>query len=263
MRLLSSASANTKTRKAQDGRPDYRLVSLALSPDKAAPGLPTNCPHSTPSCVAACVANVGLASIWKSIMAARIAKTQFMRLDRAGFIKQLLEELKREKEASEREGTELAVRLNCFSDLPWFTKPFGAINEQVDAHYYDYSKCPSYFCDTVGSNYHITFSRTETNEDDCAELVERGCNIAVVFGHHGTGYTGPRAYNQTIPKSYVIGGKRRVTYDADQNDMRFLDFRAGVGNNARVGRVAALRLKASNNVEHQKALSSGFAVTVD
>lgn len=260
MRLLSSSSANTKTRKSE--RPDYRIVSLALSPDRSAPGFQSNCPASSKSCVESCVANVGLASIWKSISLARQNKTAFMRLDRVGFLKQLYEELAREQERADEESAILAARLNCYSDLCWFAGTLKIVDKFPRAIFWDYTKMKSY-CFDAPSNYSFTFSRTELNEDSCIEVIERGTNVAVVFGEPGVGFTGPRAYAQRIPRTYAIGGKPRLTYDADQSDLRFLDWHAGQGNQARIGRVAALRLKASNNDAHQASLASGFAVTVE
>lgn len=262
MRLLSSSSANTKTRKSE--RPDYRIVSLALSHAATAPGFPSNCPKSTKSCENSCVGGVGLASVWKSISEARQKKTAFLRQDRSGFLKQLYEELAREQERADEEGATLCARLNCYSDLPWFMPSFGSIPDKFPRMVlWDYSKVKSY-CFDAPRNYIFTFSRTELNEDDCIEVIEHGTNVAVVFGEPGAGFTGPRAYSQRIPRTYRFAdGKQRLTYDADSTDLRFLDFKAGQGNQARYGRIAALRLKASNNDAHQASLASGFAVTVE
>ena len=266
MRLLSSARSNSKTRKAQSGRPEYRLVSLMLSPDRTAPGLPTNCPNSVPSCVDACVGNVnvGMAQIWESIMRSRIAKTEFMRRDRAAFLKQLADELHREQDIAEHQGAILAVRLNCFSDLPWEMPGFGSIPEKLpEAQFYDYTKVYSRVGNTP-DNYHLTASWTEvtSHQDQCCDAIERGHNVAVIFGSPGAGYSGSRAYNQSLPSTFAIGGRRRIVFDGDAQDMRFLDWQAGVGNGARIGRVCGLRLKAGNNAMRERAIGSGLAVEV-
>jgi hypothetical protein len=56
------------------------------------------------------------------------------------------------------------------------------------------------------SNYRLTFSRSETNETQCLEVLSRGGNVAVVFRNelptHWKGFP-------------VING--------DENDLRFLD----------------------------------------
>ena len=267
MRLLSSASANSKTRKSQDGRPEYRLVSLMLSPDKSAVGYPTNCPNSVPSCVDACVGgeHVGLGSIFRSIAEARQQKTAFLRTDRAAFLRQLKSEIQREQDIADKDGTTLAVRLNCFSDLPWEMPSFGSIPQQFPhASFYDYTKVYSRVGNTA-PNYHLTASWTELpkHQEDCEGLIERGHNVAVIFGAPGAGYTGPRAYNQPLPKTFAIGGKRRIVFDGDSQDMRFLDWQAGKDNGAKIGRVCGLRLKSANNAMHQRAIANGFAVSVE
>ena len=91
MRLLSPASANTKTRKSAEKAQEYRVVSLMLSPSDSAGGK-TNCPNATPSCIAACVGGptVGLAQVFAHINEARKEKTRFLQSDRAGFLKQLI-----------------------------------------------------------------------------------------------------------------------------------------------------------------------------
>ena len=208
---------------------------------------------------------MGLSSIFKSIALARQAKTAFLRTDREGFLKQLVQEIQKELEAAEQEGTNLAVRLNCFSDLPWEMPAFGSIPDKFPhASFYDYTKVYSRIGNT-SPNYHLTASWTELerHQDACADVIERGHNVAVIFGAQGTGYTGPRAYSQQLPKTFAIAGKRRIVFDGDSQDMRFLDWQAGVGNGARIGRVCGLRLKSANNLMRQRALNSGFAVSVE
>jgi hypothetical protein len=57
------------------------------------------------------------------------------------------------------------------------------------------------------SNYSLTFSRSETNESQCLDVLARGGNVAVVFR------------SKTLPTHWngfpVING--------DENDLRFLD----------------------------------------
>ena len=60
---------------------------------------------------------------------------------------------------------------------------------------------------TLPKNYNLTFSRSETNENDCISILKRGGNVAVVF----RGKALPTHW-QGFP---VING--------DENDLRFLD----------------------------------------
>jgi hypothetical protein len=267
MKLLSTAAANTKTAKSQDNRPDYTIVTLSLSPDKTAPGLPTNCPNSSPSCVDACVGNVnvGMAAVFKAIMEARIRKTVFLREDRAAFLRQLTGELEHERDKAYQNGTQLAVRLNCFSDLPWEMASFGGIPQAFpDVDFWDYSKCFARIGNTP-DNYSLTASWTERPRDQeaCAELLHSGtANVAIVFGEHA-GKTGRHAYSQRIPRTWNVAGRDFLTYDGDTNDMRHLDWQPRKAPNAKFGRICGLRLKAGNNAMRERALASGFAVKVD
>lgn len=63
-----------------------------------------------------------------------------------------------------------------------------------------------YLNNKLPKNYHLTFSRSESNHDDCLEVLCKGGNVAVVF-------------KKKLPKTYlgyeVING--------DINDVRFND----------------------------------------
>jgi hypothetical protein len=267
MKLLSTAAANTKTAKSQDNRPDYTIVTLSLSPDKTAPGLPTNCANSSPSCVDACVGNVnvGMAAVFKAIMEARIRKTVFLREDRKAFIRQLVGELEHERDKAYQNGTKLAVRLNCFSDLPWEMASFGGIPQAFpDVDFWDYTKIYNRMS-SLPDNYSLTASYTERTKDreHCAEILHSGAgNVAIVFGEQD-GKTSRWAYSQRIPRTWEVAGRHFLTYDGDTNDMRMLDWDPRKATNAKYGRICGLRLKAGNNAMRERALASGFAVTID
>jgi hypothetical protein len=86
--------------------------------------------------------------------------------------------------------------IDCFPDIPFV----------------DYTKNPRRFDRKIPSNYHLTFSRSETNEPKCIELLNRGVNVAVVFkGEKPATWNG---FN-------VI--------DGDLHDLRQLDPRGAIG----------------------------------
>ena len=254
MKLLSPASANTKTRKSAEKAREYRIVSLMLSPHDSAGGK-TNCANASKSCAAACVGgpDVGLSQVFKSIQISRENKTRFLHADRAGFLKQLREELMTEQRLSDREGTILAARLNCFSDL----NHFGIIREFPDAIFWDYTKVYSRVLDPQRpKNYALCASWTENPSDQisCLNLLQAGHNCAVVFAEPGN-FTGNRALSQRLPKRWSLGGHSYEVYDGDDSDLRFLDpgpTRAGFG------RICGLRLKSGNSQMRLEAMASGF-----
>ena len=262
MKLLSPASANTKTRKSAEKALEYRIVSLMLSPADSAGGK-TNCPNATKSCQAACVGGpeVGLSQVFKSIQISRENKTRFLHSDRAGFLKQLKEELHTEQRLSDRDGTTLAVRLNTFSDIAWESKAFGEIPQSFpQAVFYDYSKLYARAM-TTPSNYTICASWTEEPSDQtsCLNLLQAGHNVAVVFAEPGN-FTGNRALNQRLPKRWQLGSHTYEVYDGDDSDLRFLDPGKTSGG---YGRICGLRLKSGNTQMRLEAMASGFVQIIE
>ena len=88
-----------------------------------------------------CLVDSGRAAFWKSVNEARIAKTRLLFSDRKEFIRRLRWSIDAHIRKAEREGYELAIRLNTISDIPWYTAPFGEIMQAYPGLvFYDYSK---------------------------------------------------------------------------------------------------------------------------
>ena len=263
MRLLTPAAGNTKTAKTALKHQQYRIVSLALAPAYEAKGIST-CPNASNSCRAACVGgeNVGLAGIFASIMQARIAKTEFLRMHKDEFCKQLKHEIWEEQRKAEAEGQVLACRLNTFSDIPWEQGRYGAIPQLCpDVVFYDYSKLYFRAGQTPG-NYHLCFSWTENawDQEHCLRLLLNGFSVSMVFATPGN-YAGNAALRQDIPKRWTIEGNRFEVYDGDSSDLRIPGIDPGPSRSGR-GRICGLRLKAGNTASRNAAIESGFAVVV-
>ena len=103
-----------------------------------------------------------------------------------------------------------SVRLNGTSDLPWERlRPelFGLFEW---FQFYDYTKDVKRmlrFCaGEFPSNYHLTFSRSETNDNDCRKVLRNGGNVAVVFR------------NDNFPK-WHLGAP---VVNGDQHDLTFV-----------------------------------------
>ena len=137
----------------------------------------------------------------------------FMR-DRATFFGELIAGIDRAKRKADREGLKLCVRLNGATDIAWErikVNPGQSIIELfADVQFVDYTKNYSRAYDhAIGrfpKNYHLTFSRSETNGDQCKAILEAGGNVAVVFADH-------------IPTHYM----GRAVWDGDLSDLRHLD----------------------------------------
>jgi hypothetical protein len=74
--------------------------------------------------------------------------------------------------------------------------------------FYDYSKHTNR--KNIPSNYHLTFSRSESNDSKVADMFAQGFNVAIVFDT-------PKG--QALPATYL----GREVIDGDEHDLRFLD----------------------------------------
>lgn len=114
-----------------------------------------------------------------------------------------------------------------------------------DLQFYDYTKNPGRaVTNAMGfhpANYHLTFSRSETNERQCLDVLAAGGNVAVVFS---TATKSGKRPAEALPADWH--GYRVV--DGDKDDLRFLDPRGVV-----VG------LRAKGRAKHD---TSGFVVQV-
>jgi hypothetical protein len=130
--------------------------------------------------------------------------------------------------------------LNGTSDLPYEKyKVFDGKNIFElfpNVQFYDYTKNHTRFNKVLPSNYHLTFSRSETNHDKAIELLKRGVNVAMVF--------------DKLPETF----EGFEVINADLDDLRFLDKRGGVICGLKYKKMTG---KGANNAE---AFESGFAI---
>ena len=146
----------------------------------------------------------------------------FMR-DRATFFGELIAGIERAKRKAEREGLKLCVRLNGATDIAWErikVNPGQSIIELfADVQFVDYTKNYSRAYDhAIGrfpTNYHLTFSRSETNGDQCKAILEAGGNVAVVVE---AGFIEGRGRLPQAFDGFAIA-------DGDEHDLRHLDAR--------------------------------------
>jgi hypothetical protein len=161
--------------------------------------------------------------------------------DRARFLLLMVRELenllKRVKQNRKlrRKLRKLCVRLNGATDIAWEGIRFlierdrrgkaikvmlgnvanGAktiFEHYADTQFVDYTKNPNRFQRALPANYHLTFSRSEVNEAIAIELLQRGVNVAVVFGGDK-----PATWNG------------HAVVDGDETDLRHLDPRGDRG----------------------------------
>ena len=131
--------------------------------------------------------------MFRSVKAARERKAKFFIQEPDNFLELLFQELSKLKDGS-------IVRLNGTTDICW--EKYGVPQSFPNLIMYDYTKIPNR---KVPPNYHLTFSRSESNDAEVLREVARGSNVAVVFRNR--------------PESFL----GRPVIDGDQHDFRFLD----------------------------------------
>lgn len=170
------------------------------------------CPMATEGCKAACLNTSGHGR-YQRTQNARVKKTRWFFEDREGFMRQLIKDILAVERKALREGKIPTIRLNLTSDIQWETIKFeGKTIFEWFPHvqFYDYTKIvkrvlPGSIASGV-PNYHLTFSRAESNQALTELALSAGANVAVVFG-------------DGLPDEYL--GRRVVS--GDDTDLRFLD----------------------------------------
>lgn len=167
------------------------------------------CPRRSVGCTAACLFTAGMGA-FSTVQQARINKTKWYFENRETFLEQLRKDIKALEKKANKLGMKPAVRLNGTSDLDWtLTK---IVQEFSHIQFYDYTKVLKRLKKDIPTNYHITFSRSESNEKEADEALKLGFNVAVVFKQQPKmwkGYPVTSGDETDVrfedPKSYVIG----------------------------------------------------------
>jgi hypothetical protein len=196
------------------------------------------CSHASKGCAEACLVSSGFGGRYVTVIEGRKKRTEYFLSSRVEFMYQLKTEI--EKAIKKHEGKAIVTfRLNGTSDLPFEKykvfegKNMFEIFENVQ--FYDYTKNYLRFDKELPKNYHLTFSRSETNHTKAIDLLNRGFNVAMVFDKTPTSYLGFEVVN------------------GDETDLRFLDKK-----NVIVGlKYKKMTGKGANN---NLAFESGFAI---
>lgn len=184
---------------------------LYLAPSDES-GVMNVCPHASPGCRQACLYTAGRGS-FNSVKTSRINKTLWLHKDRNGFLLQLKSDIEFLIRKAKRENLVPAIRLNGTSDLAWESfKIDGKSLMEIfpDVQFYDYTKDPDravrFVLGQFPSNYYLTFSKSETNDQVLKDLWRTRINFAVVF-------------RGGLPAEY----NGRTVIDGDLSDIRFND----------------------------------------
>lgn len=166
------------------------------------------CVNASAGCLASCLFTAGRGRM-SNVRLGRIRKTRLFFTDKKAFFMQLNKDIVRGMKRAAKLGMTYCVRLNGTSDIPW--ERLGIMHKFPTVQFYDYTKSLSralaYARGEMPLNYHLTFSRSESNELDALEVLAAGGNVAAVFesANHPETWNGHR----------VVSG--------DDSDLRFLD----------------------------------------
>jgi len=195
-----------------------------LAPDKVA-GKGTVCADSTAGCRELCLGQYsGQAGMVKdlehgtnNVRESRIKKVLMFFQNVQYYLELLFIAIEFLIKKAQKINKILCIRLNGSSDIAWERiKIKSKDNKNIyelfpNVQFVDYTKSKMRMLNpNKPSNLYLTFSRSETNEADCLELLQKGHNVAVVFGCD---------FPETYMGFPVISG--------DEHDLRHLDPRGG------------------------------------
>lgn len=162
----------------------------------------TFCPYASAACMRGCLVNSGQGGMSEVVRNARQRRSDLFRTDPKKFVRYLMVEMEKVIVYCEKRNIQPTFRLNGTSDLLW--ERYGIPQEFPTIQFYDYTKIPIRYR-KVPNNYHLTFSWSGTNKQDCLDALDRGVNVAVPF--------------RKLPETFL----GYPVFDGDQSDARFLD----------------------------------------
>jgi hypothetical protein len=182
MTLLTMGEASPKLIKSDNSGLGYLSAIQYLAP--ASTSGRNVCPFASAGCEEACLYTAGRGRT-NGVQTARLNRTHLFFDNRAEYWQTLESELATFGKRADRLGKIPSVRLNGTSDLPWERLRPELFERFSEFQFYDYTKDPKRmlrFCaGEFPENYHLTFSRSETNDRDCRNVLGNGGNVAVVF----------------------------------------------------------------------------------
>ena len=151
------------------------------------------CPHSTAGCRALCLGMYsGQAAMVSDLehgtnatRESRVRKAQYFMNDRKACMAEMTWHIQNLAKQAKRKGKTLAIRPNGSTDINFS----GIARSFPETQFIDYTKSLQRVLDKKRpSNYHLTFSLSETNQAEALRALAAGFNVAVVFAHGQPGY---------------------------------------------------------------------------
>jgi len=206
---------NSKTIKGE--KLGYMTYILYLAPHTQNSKGINICSHASKGCAKSCLFGSGAAR-FDNVQLGKTNKTEWFLDNRQEFLEKLDKEISVIKNKAKHKDTNNVliptIRLNGTSDIAWekfkIRDNKNIFELHSDIQFYDYTKNHIRFEKKLPTNYHLTFSMSEDNKEKSFELLNKGHNVAMVFGIKNESEL-PTEYNG----HKVING--------DKDDLRFLD----------------------------------------
>ena len=206
MKLLTTANAKIK----KGEKLGYLTYGIHLAPASLS-GFNV-CKDASAGCAAACLNTAGM-GVFSNVQKARIEKTKLFFKNKMGFMGKLVREIIAAIKSAEKKEFKVAFRLNLTSDLPWEkikVQGVSIFDMFPEVQFYDYTKSPermtAFLSGVMPKNYHLTFSRSESNHNLCLSFLKSGGNVAMVF-------------RKSLPSQF----QGFAVVDGDETDLRFMD----------------------------------------
>lgn len=196
-------SENTKTKKGE--ALGWKTFILQMTPHTQNSRGYNLCPAAN-GCEHTCLVYSGMGG-FKNVYEGRRRKTEEFVSDKIAFTRKLITEIQK----LSKKHTQLAIRLNGFTDILWEKIKVDGINifqhfeHNKNIQFFDYTKIESRMNLEI-PNYHLTFSGSTNNWLLCNELLIKGKNVAIVF-------------EKQLPSVFHSW----VVIDVTGHDLRFLD----------------------------------------
>ena len=182
-------AVNSSVKVAKGLKKKYDTGIVYLSPYWSFDGYSNLCPSASPGCRATCLVTSGQLKN-PAPKQSQLDKTNFWLTNPNEFLSQAHREIESLIRSHAKPGkNNFCIRLNGTSDIPFERKSYtykGITYKSImDAfptvQFYDYTK----IYDRLGKtpkNYHLTFSASEINTKQWKEALQRGFQVAMVFG---------------------------------------------------------------------------------
>lgn len=213
MRLLTRYNPKI----AKNEKYGWKSFGLHLAPHKL--GGKNLCCNASAGCIKSCLNTAGQ-GVYNRVQQSRITKTRMFHENREEFLRNLYREINAKVNTAAKTNAKVSFRLNLTSDVAWETVKLDGKNFMEHfpmVQFLDYTKnlkrMLNFLTGKFPKNYHLTFSKSETNDSSCDIVLGCGGNVAVVFDKIlPKTYKGKKVVNGTLhdltfthPKNCIVG----------------------------------------------------------